>query len=52
MSRLYKEYVIETLDKNGNVEKVTFKKEPYYNFAYDVVDRLAKEKPDNWQWHG
>lgn len=46
MSRLYKEFIIETFDKDGRVVKVDFKKDPYYNFAYDVVDRLAKEKPD------
>ncbi len=46
MSRLYKEFVIETLNKEGNVEKVSFKKDENYNFAYDVVDRLANEKPD------
>lgn len=46
MSRLYKEFVNETLDSEGNVEKVTFKKDKYYNFAYDVVDRLAHDKPE------
>lgn len=46
MSILYKEYVIETLNKEGNVEKASFKQDKYYNFAYDVVDRLAAEKPE------
>ncbi|HZJ83372.1 MAG TPA: AMP-binding protein [Clostridia bacterium] len=46
MARLYKEFVNETLDKDGNVESVEFKKDKYYNFGYDVVDRLAQEKPD------
>jgi acetyl-CoA synthetase len=46
MARLYKEFIIETLNKKGHVEKVSFKKDPSYNFAYDVVDRLAVEKPD------
>ena len=46
MARLYKDFVIETLNKEGNVEKVSFKRDKYYNFAYDVVDRLAADKPD------
>ena len=45
MSRLYKEYINETINNRGEVVKVTFKKDPYYNFAYDVVDRLALENP-------
>ena len=52
MSRLYKEYMIETLNEDGSVKKVSFKKDEYYNFAYDVVDRLAAEKPKNWLWSG
>lgn len=46
MARLYKEFVIETFNEKGNVEKVKFKKDPTYNFAYDVVDRIARENPD------
>lgn len=46
MSRLYKEFVIEESNEKGHVTKVSFKKDPYFNFAYDVVDRLAVEKPD------
>ncbi len=46
MARLYKEFVTETLDDKGNVEKIRYKKDPHYNFAYDVVDRIARENPD------
>lgn len=46
MGRLYKEYMIETLDSEGNVTRVTFKKDPNFNFAYDIVDRIARENPD------
>lgn len=46
MSRLYKDFVNETLNSEGIVEKVTFKEDKFYNFAYDVVDRLAAEKPE------
>lgn len=46
MKRLYKEYVVETLDSRGQIEKVEFKKDPNFNFAYDIVDRIARENPD------
>lgn len=45
MARLYKEFVNEVLDEKGQVQRVTFKKDPYYNFAYDIVDRIARENP-------
>lgn len=46
MGRLYKEFLIETPDENGNVKSVRFKKDPGFNFGYDVVDRIAKENPN------
>ncbi len=46
MGRLYQEFLIEEKDQNGVVTRARFKKDPYYNFAYDIVDRLAAEKPD------
>ena len=46
MARLYKEFVTETLDEKGNVKQIQYKRDPYYNFAYDVVDRIARENPN------
>jgi len=46
MGRLYQEFLIEEKDQNGVVTRARFKKDPYYNFAYDFVERLAAEKPD------
>jgi len=46
MGRLYKEYLNETLDAEGHVVHVSFKKDPYFNFGYDIVDRIARENPD------
>lgn len=46
MGRLYKEYVIETLDAGGNVAHVSFRKDRYFNFGYDIIDRIARENPD------
>lgn len=46
MGLLYKEFVNETFGPNGEVTAFTAKELPGFNFAYDVVDRLAADKPD------
>lgn len=46
MGRLYKEYVIEQLDPEGNIESVGYRRDPNFNFGYDIVDRIARENPD------
>ena len=52
MGRLYKEYVIETLDAGGNVAHVSFRKDRYFNFGYDIIDRIARRIPTSWLWSG
>ena len=46
MARLYEKYVKETRDENGQIVRVSFKEEEFFNFGYDVVDALAAQKPD------
>ena len=46
MGRLYKEYVIEKLGSDGNIENVSYRRDPNFNFGYDIVDRIARENPD------
>jgi acetyl-CoA synthetase len=46
MSLLYKEFVEETFGPSGEVTSFKAKKLEKFNFAYDVVDRLAKDKPE------
>lgn len=43
---LYKQYVNETVDSNGMLTDITFNVPANFNFAYDVVDKLAALKPD------
>ena len=45
--RLYEEFVKETYDEKGKLTHVEFELPDNFNFAYDIVDRLAKDKPDN-----
>lgn len=47
MSELfYKRFVDETIDSNGLLTDISFKYEDNFNFAYDVVDEIAKTSPD------
>ena len=47
MSELfYKRFVDETIDSNGLLTDISFKYEDNFNFAYDVVDEIAKATPD------
>lgn len=46
MERLYKKYVNETVDEKGRLTAITFNRPDDFNFAYDVVDVLAKRSPD------
>lgn len=50
---LYKEYCTEEFDKNGVLKQFDIKCPDNFNFAYDVVDRLGREKPEKtaliWQ---
>ncbi len=40
------EFVTVECDENGTPVHIEFKNTERYNFAYDTVERLAKEKPD------
>jgi|GEM_PF-26231 Acyl-coenzyme A synthetases/AMP-(fatty) acid ligases len=42
----YHDYLDETFDENGILTDVKFNIPDDYNFAFDVVDRLANEKPN------
>ena len=43
---MYKNFVKETLDEKGNLKDIIFDYPESFNFAYDVVDSLAKSKPN------
>ncbi|MEA4923603.1 MAG: AMP-binding protein [Eubacteriaceae bacterium] len=46
MIGISKRYIDETLDEKGVLTDISFKNEADFNFAYDIVDELAKEEPD------
>ena len=43
---LYQDYLDAEFDENGILNKVKFHYPDNFNFAYDVVDRLAEKTPD------
>ncbi len=43
---IYDDYVKTTVDENGVVNSIRFIDEEKFNFAFDIVDKLAERKPD------
>jgi len=46
MNYMYEKYIDAGFDKNGILNKLDFKYEDHFNFAFDVVDALAEKAPD------
>ena len=44
--REYRNYVDAVEDENGTPVKITFKNTEKFNFAFDIVDRIAEREPD------
>ena len=43
---IYKLYCNEIIDEKGRLQKITLDYPDNFNFAYDVVDKIAEETPD------
>lgn len=43
---IYENFTDFTLDENGTLQDICFKNTDNFNFAFDVVDELAKKTPD------
>ena len=43
---IYQDFIDATEDETGALTKIAFKNEETFNFAFDIVDRLGREKPD------
>lgn len=44
--RIYKKYIDVVKDENGTPTKITFKNHDNFNFAFDIMDEIAKKDPD------
>ena len=46
MSQIYEDYYREITDEDGRICGIETQWGPHFNFAYDVIDRFAKESPE------
>ncbi len=46
LDRVYRQYTSVTKNENGTPTKIEFKNTEKFNFAFDVVDAIADNKPD------
>ncbi len=44
--RIYKKFVSAVKDSNGTPTEITFKNPDKFNFAFDIIDGIANEKPN------
>ena len=44
--RIYHDFIIPTEDKDGKITAIEFKNEDKFNFAFDVIDKLGRQKPN------
>ena len=44
--RIWQNFIDVQENKNGTPEKITFKNTEHFNFAYDLVDEIAKREPE------
>ena len=44
--RVYHDFIDTVEDENGSLVSIDFKNEDKFNFAYDVIDKIAERRPD------
>ena len=44
--RVWQDYIVPEEDEQGRLQGISFKDEDSFNFAFDVVDKIAREKPE------
>jgi len=44
--RVYHDFIDTVENEDGALESISFKNEDKFNFAYDVIDKIAERKPD------
>ena len=45
VKRVYANFINKTEGENGELKEITFKNEDSFNFAFDIIDELAKKHP-------
>ncbi len=49
--RIYKKFIDAEEDENGTPISVKFKNDEHFNFAFDIMDEIAKKDPDKIAMH-
>ncbi len=44
--RIYNDFIIPTEDEDGNLTAISFKNADKFNFAFDIIDKLGRQKPN------
>jgi len=44
--RIYHDFILTEENEQGGIEKIAFQNEEKFNFAFDIVDELARRKPE------
>ena len=44
--RIYQRFISTTEDETGKLTGISFRNEEKFNFAFDIIDALGREKPD------
>ncbi len=44
--RVWEDFIEADEDNNGTIQKIAFKNENEFNFAFDVIDRIGREQPE------
>ena len=44
--RIYKKFITTEVDENGTPTSIQFKNTEHFNFAFDIIDELARRDPD------
>ena len=42
----YEKFIDDEIDENGSPKYIRFKNEDSFNFAFDIVDKVGRERPD------
>ena len=42
----YEKFIEDDIDENGSPKYIRFKNEDSFNFAFDIVDKVGRERPD------
>ena len=46
IKRVWEDYIVPVEDENGVLQSISFKNDEKFNFAFDIIDKIAENNPD------